>query len=110
MEISTPVSCRLTSAFIADALYQQIPHSHQLVVWGHIHPLEGPSATDTAAFRHLAQWEQETADVRGLAKKSLALLINGCTDHLLFYDVQSTRLIAHALIVPGGGASYGGSY
>ena len=96
MAVSTLVYCELTPEFIERTIYDEMPREHNLLVWSHVHPIEGPSGTDVESFRELAKWDAELAQAGGLHKRSIALLVSSLTKRLSFYDVHSLRKISHS--------------
>ncbi len=102
MEISTPSFCKLTKASIIHTLYEAMPRSHNLVVWGHTHPVEGPSCTDMQAFDEVAAWDEEIAQHGVLMKHSIAMLINARSQSLRFYDTHTKQEIV-SMVVPRSG-------
>jgi hypothetical protein len=89
MAVSTPVYCELTTACKQRILYHEVPLEHEVVVFGHIHPISGPSETDKRAFDTTAAWDYEVAMYGHLQKYSLAMLICSFTFEVSFYDTHT---------------------
>ncbi len=100
MRVSTPVYCELTAEFINQTVYDDIPHDHTIIVWGHVHPIESPSRTDTDSFDDLAAWDQETATIGAIKKRSIALLVSSVSRKATFHNVNTHDLIPHLLTPP----------
>lgn len=97
MAISTPVYCELTAEFIDKTVYDDIPSEHDIIVWGHVHPIESPSGTDAESFEDLAAWDKEIAHLGMIKKRSVALLVSSFSRAATFYDVHTDHLIPHVL-------------
>jgi len=93
MAVSNPVYCELTDEFVEKAVYDLMPKEHNLIVWGHVHPIEGASGTDVASFAELAEWDRNIATVGHINKRSVALLVSSLSFSTRFYDVHSEELI-----------------
>lgn len=89
MAISTPFYCELTPEFIERTVYDELPKHHDILVWGHVHPIEGPSGTDSESFDDLADWDRQIAQLNTIKVRSLALLVSSFTKTPSFYDVHS---------------------
>ena len=93
MSIATPVYCELTDQFIDRVIYDEMSKEDNLIVWGHVHPIEGASGTDVASFAELAKWDQEIADLGRIDKQSVALLVSSLSYSVRIYDVHTEELI-----------------
>ncbi len=98
MKVRTPVYCELQETFIEATVYDHMPHSHNLVVWGHVHPIEGPSATDEASFHETAAWDRVVAGQGMPAKRSLIMLVNAHTYNMSLYDPHTMSRVKHIVI------------
>ncbi len=87
MSLSTPVDCRLDEECASEILFEQVPASHNIICWSHVHPIERPSPTDIEAFDHYA-----LLDEQGLTeKRSLGLIVSGRTHKISIYDTHDYR-------------------
>jgi hypothetical protein len=53
LDETSPVHCTLKESFISRVLYDDLPKTHNLIVWGHFHPISGPSGTDSRSLNQL---------------------------------------------------------
>lgn len=88
MDVSTPFYCELSEAFVNRVLYETMPANHLMVAWGHVHPIEMPSDTDTTTFLQLAVADQAMAEL-GKFIRSVALIVSSGSGTLRAYDVVS---------------------
>ncbi len=93
MRISNPGYCELTDKFIETTIYSDIPREDDLIVWGHVHPIDGPSGIDSNSFKEISKWDLEVFKSGHLLKRSIALLINSNNERALFFDLHSSRQI-----------------
>jgi hypothetical protein len=104
MQISTPVYCELKEEFTRRILYEEVPRSHNLIVWGHVHPISGPSHTDAESFDYLAACDREIAEQGIIAIHSVAMLVDAHDHRVSFYDTHTHKRISYMLL-PEGSAS-----
>ncbi len=103
MIVSTPVDCRLDLEFAQDVIYNQVPDSHNIICWSHIHPIEFPSTTDLAAFDEHANWDEEELNGGLVEKRSLGMIISGATHTITIFDTHDYRRPLKHFVLPFGG-------
>lgn len=94
---STAVYSENTEDFNERIVYEEIPHDHNIIIWGHVHPIEQPSWTDITSFVHLAEWDRAAAEQGVKDTRSVALLISSNTRIPSFFDVHAMAQIPHLI-------------
>jgi hypothetical protein len=100
MALSTPVVCRLDEEFARDVVYDQVPPSHNIICWSHVHPIEVPSSTDREAFDTHAKWDEEVLSRGLLEKRSLGMIISGATHKITVFDTHDYRRPLRHFVIP----------
>lgn len=97
MDENSQCSCSLDKKFTEKIIYEAIPEDHKVIIWGHVHPIEGPSSLDCASLRELGEWDDLLRGEGPISKRSLVMLINAWTFSVMFYDVKTERKLPHII-------------
>lgn len=108
MDKNSSVYCSLTEEFIAEVIYDLRPPDHNLIVWGHIHPISSPSGMDSSSFEEIARWEHWYNSENASHLQSIAMLIDSHDFIISFFDVHSHKKIPHQRLSSPQGRNYVG--